>query len=64
VPKVCASCGAELVWDETETNLMCPNFGGCKSQLHDYLSHYVGRHSGNIDGIGETLIDKMLDAEF
>lgn len=62
LPKTCNSCGATLVWDETETNLMCPNLGGCKSQLQDFLENYVGRHSANLDGIGEVLIAKMLDA--
>lgn len=62
IPKTCNSCGAELLWDETETNLMCPNLGGCPSQLQDYLEHYVGRHAADLDGIGETLIRKMVDA--
>ena len=62
LPKTCSSCGAELVWDDTETNLMCPNLGGCKSQIHDFLVHYTTRKAANIDGIGETLIAKMLNA--
>ena len=62
LPAKCPSCGAELAWDESETNLMCPNLGGCKSQLHDYLLHYTSRKAANIDGLGEVLIAKMLDA--
>lgn len=62
LPVKCPSCGSELVWDETETNLMCPNLGGCTSQLHDFLLHYTSRKAANIDGLGEVLIAKMLDA--
>lgn len=62
VPSVCPSCGATLLWDDTQTNLMCPNLGGCKSQLLDYLCHYVSKHAADLDGIGEGLIGKMLDA--
>ncbi|MEI6232943.1 MAG: NAD-dependent DNA ligase LigA [Planctomycetota bacterium] len=62
LPTVCPSCGTELSWDETETNLVCPNLGGCKSQLQDFLEYYVARKAANIDGVGEEWIKKMLDA--
>ena len=62
LPSVCPSCGATLFWDDTKTNLMCPNLGGCKSQLLDYLCNYVSKHAADLDGIGEGLIGKMLDA--
>ncbi|HLX62096.1 MAG TPA: NAD-dependent DNA ligase LigA [Planctomycetota bacterium] len=62
LPSECPSCGAELIWDETKTNLMCPNLGGCKSQLQDYLEHYVSRKAANIDGIGAEIIQKLIEA--
>ncbi len=62
LPAKCPSCAAELVWDETDTNLMCPNLGGCKSQLQDFLKYYTSRKAANIDGVGEELINKMIDA--
>jgi len=60
LPAQCASCGSSLTWDETETNLVCPNLGGCPSQLHDYLSYYVSRGVTNMVGVGERVISKLL----
>ncbi|MFH0938586.1 MAG: NAD-dependent DNA ligase LigA [Planctomycetota bacterium] len=60
LPTRCESCGAELTWDETATNLICPNLGGCSSQLEDYLAHYVSRGVTNMLGIGEKLIVKLI----
>lgn len=62
LPKECGTCSAALVWDATETNLLCPNIGGCPAQLQDYIAHYVSRKVCNIMGVGETLIEKLLEA--
>jgi DNA ligase (NAD+) len=63
LPTKCDSCGSELAWDETDTNLVCKNLGGCPSQLHDYLSYYVSRGVTNMMGIGEKLIAKLIDVK-
>jgi DNA ligase (NAD+) len=63
LPRHCPSCGADLNWDETETNLLCPNLGGCKAQLLDYLEHYCSRGVTNIMGIGPEVIKKLVDAK-
>ena len=61
LPKTCPSCRTELIWDETQTNLFCPNLSGCPSQLQDYLEHYVSRRAANLDGIGPGLIAKLIE---
>ena len=62
LPKRCPSCGSELGWDETETNLLCTNLGGCKARLLDYLEYYCSRGVTNMLGIGPEVIKKLLDA--
>ena len=63
LPERCGSCGSDLSWDETKTNLICKNLGGCPSQLLDYLSYYVSRSVVNMMGIGEKLISKLIEAD-
>jgi DNA ligase (NAD+) len=63
LPAQCPDCGAKLGWDETETQLICPNAGGCPSQLLDYLEHYVSRRVCNIMGVGGELIEKLVEAK-
>jgi len=43
IPSGCPSCSTKLIWDETKTDLACPNTGGCPAQLLDYVCHYVSR---------------------
>jgi len=61
LPKKCPSCGSELAWDETETNLLCLNQGGCAAQLQDFLEHYCSRGVTNIMGVGPELLRKLMD---
>ena len=62
VPTYCESCHAELKWDETLTNLNCPNKESCPAQLRDYLCHYVSRRVANFVGVGEKLITKLIQS--
>jgi DNA ligase (NAD+) len=61
LPKTCPSCGSELTWDETETQLVCLNQGGCVAQLQDYLEHYCSRGVTNIMGVGPELLRKLME---
>ena len=61
LPTHCNSCGAELRWDETETQLVCDNAMNCVSQQTDYLDYYVSRGVVNIVGIGEKLVQKLYE---
>ena len=63
LPEKCGSCNAKLQWDATDTQLVCPNTGGCPAQLLDYIAHYVSLDVVNIVGVGETLIEKLLAAK-
>jgi len=61
LPVNCPSCKTKLEWDETKTDLCCPNAGGCAAQLLDYIIHYASRKVCNIMGLGDELIQQLLD---
>ena len=61
LPSKCPSCGAKLEWDETETDLTCPDVA-CPAQAQEYLNHYVSRKVANIMGVGEEILADLLAA--
>lgn len=62
LPEKCPACGSELAWDETRTNLICPNLGGCPAQMQDYLEHYTARSITNMKGVGTEIIKQLVAA--
>ncbi|MCY3017720.1 MAG: NAD-dependent DNA ligase LigA [Planctomycetota bacterium] len=61
LPQHCDRCDSTLVWDETGTNLVCPNFAGCPSQLQDYLEYYCSRGVTNMMGLGQEIIAALVE---
>lgn len=62
LPSICPSCNHEVDWDETETQLVCPNVGSCPAQLTDYICYYVSRKITNMVGVGEEIVTKLVDS--
>lgn len=60
-PFNCQSCGCQLIWDETKTDLLCTNTSACPAQLFSYLSHYVSRKVCNMLGVGDEILGKLLE---
>lgn len=60
-PTACPVCGAALVKDEGGVYIRCPNVA-CPAQLKERLRYFAARNSMNIDGLGEALIDQLVDA--
>ncbi|MDD4815687.1 MAG: NAD-dependent DNA ligase LigA [Clostridia bacterium] len=58
-PKFCPSCGTELV--ENGANLFCPNTDGCRDQIIDRLSNFIGREAMNIEGMSTSTITALFD---
>lgn len=61
LPSKCPSCGTGLEWDDTQTDLCCPNSGGCPAQLLEYLIHYVSRKVTNIMGLGDEIMHQLVE---
>ena len=60
VSKVCPVCGAELVVEEDTADIRCVN-PTCKAQLSRTISYFTSINCMNIMGLGETLIDSLLE---
>lgn len=59
-PTSCPSCGGEVVQEGPK--LFCTN-ATCPGQFRERLKWFVGRDQMNIDGLGERLIDQLVDAK-
>ncbi len=62
-PTACPECGTPPVRLPGEVALKCPN-RACPAQVSAKLRHFVGRNSMDIEGLGEKLIDRFLEAGF
>ncbi|HGD5472385.1 TPA: NAD-dependent DNA ligase LigA [Streptococcus agalactiae] len=61
IPKLCPSCGSELVHFEGEVGLRCIN-PLCPNQIKERLAHFASRDAMNITGFGPSLVEKLFDA--
>lgn len=60
-PTKCPVCGHDVVQNEGEVAILCPN-PSCSSKLVDNLSHFVSRESMDIDGLGVGTLRKLVNA--
>jgi DNA ligase (NAD+) len=60
MPKKCPVCGGEVHRAEGEVAYRCVN-AACPAKLKESLLHFAGRHALNIDGLGEALVDQLVD---
>ncbi|OGR87238.1 MAG: hypothetical protein A2021_03045, partial [Elusimicrobia bacterium GWF2_52_66] len=59
-PSVCPSCTEALRKDEEEVALRCVN-PSCPAQIKMSLLHFASRDAMNIDGLGESSVEQLLD---
>jgi DNA ligase (NAD+) len=60
MPKQCPVCGEEVRRAEGEVAYRCVNTA-CPAKLKESLLHFAGRRAMNIDGLGEALVDQLVD---
>ena len=60
MPKICPVCGAEAVREEGEAAIRCTGIE-CPAKLFRNLVHFVSREAMNIDGLGESIINQLLE---
>ncbi|MCI8760282.1 MAG: NAD-dependent DNA ligase LigA [Clostridia bacterium] len=60
MPKACPVCGAQAVREEGEVAIRCTGIE-CPAKLFRNLVHFVSREAMNIDGLGENIIQQLLD---
>jgi len=60
IPKNCPICKTDVVKPEGEVAVRCPN-KNCPARLKWKLTYYASRDAMDIDHLGESTIDKLLD---
>ena len=60
MPRVCPVCGAEAIREEGEAAVRCTGIE-CPAKLFRNLVHFVSREAMNIDGLGENIIQQLLE---
>lgn len=60
MPKFCPKCGSEVVREEGEAAHRCTGLD-CPAQLQRHIEHFVSRAAMNIDGLGPSIIEQMLN---
>jgi DNA ligase (NAD+) len=60
MPAACPVCATPVVRGEGEVIARCPN-AGCPAQVKAALVHFARREAVNIEGLGEKLVDQLVD---
>ena len=60
MPKQCPVCGGEVHRAEGEVAYRCVN-SACPARLKESLLYFAARRAMNIDGLGEALVDQLVD---
>jgi DNA ligase (NAD+) len=63
VPKQCPVCGGKVVREEGEAASRCINVS-CPARLKESILHFASRGVMNIDGLGDALVDQLVDRGF
>ena len=61
MPEACPACGSPVVHEGDEVAYRCVSLD-CPAQLKERLIHWVSRGCMDVDGLGDELIDKMIEA--
>ena len=62
MPTVCPICGAPAIREEGEAAIRCTGIE-CPAKLYRNLVHFVSREAMNIDGLGESIIDQLMNKD-
>jgi DNA ligase (NAD+) len=61
MPRECPVCGGRVVREEGEAASRCINVN-CPARLKESIRHFASRGVMNIDGLGDALIDQLVDS--
>lgn len=60
MPNECPECGSKIHKAEGEVAYRCVN-AACPAKRKEALLHFAGRHAMNIDGLGEKIVNQLVD---
>ncbi|MGL5986513.1 MAG: NAD-dependent DNA ligase LigA, partial [Burkholderiales bacterium] len=61
MPKTCPVCGSHVVKEEGEAISRCTGGLFCSAQRKQALWHFASRKAMDIDGLGEKLVEQLVD---
>ncbi len=62
LPKICPVCGSKVVRIEGEAVARCSGGLYCPAQRKELIRHFASRRALDIEGLGEKLVDQIVDA--
>src|SRR5438094_1917030 len=60
MPRHCPECGSKIHHVEGEVAYRCVNTA-CPAKRKESILHFAGRHAMNIDGLGDKIVDQLVD---
>jgi DNA ligase (NAD+) len=63
MPLACPVCGSNVAREEGEKDLRCTGGLFCPAQRKQALLHFAGRRALDIEGLGDKLVEQLVDAE-
>ena len=60
LPEACPVCGAPVKRDDDGAAIRCTNVS-CPAQLARYIAHFVSRDAMDIEGMGSSISEQMID---
>jgi DNA ligase (NAD+) len=63
LPRKCPVCGSEVVRPEGEVVARCSGGLFCAAQRGQLIRHFAARRAMDIEGLGEKLIDQLIEQE-
>ena len=62
MPRQCPVCGSDAVREEGEADYRCTGGLFCGAQRKEAILHYAHRRAVEIEGLGDKLVEQMVDA--
>jgi DNA ligase (NAD+) len=63
LPEVCPACGSRVERVEDQAIARCVAGLHCPAQRKEALRHFASRRALDVDGLGEKIIEQLVDAE-
>ena len=61
-PTECPECGSAVIRTEGEVALRCTGGSVCPAQRKEGIRHFAARRALDIEGLGDKLVDQLVDA--